>query len=71
MGFNSAFKGLKVLRDHTIQLEGRLLQDFHRGGSGFDSRPVYVGFVYGNESGTLVASFFSADTLFFPCHFHQ
>jgi hypothetical protein len=64
MGFS-----LKVLRDYTIQLEGRLLQVFHRESSGFDSRPVYVGFMYGNKSGTLV--FFSADTLVFPCHFRQ
>ena len=38
-----------MLRDHMIHLEVRLLQVFHRGGSEFDSRSLYVGFVYGKK----------------------
>jgi hypothetical protein len=59
-----------MLRVHTIQLECRLLQVSHRGGSGFDSRPVYVGFVYEKKKWQF-GRFFSADTLVFACQFHQ
>ena len=58
-----------------------LFQVFHRGvkgrAPGFDSRPVYVGFVYGVGWGGgggewhFDRVFFSADNWVSPCQFHQ
>jgi hypothetical protein len=39
----------KSLRDNMIHLEGHLVQVFHCGGKGFDSRPVLVILVYGKK----------------------
>jgi len=49
-----------------IHLEGRLLQVFRRGGSGFDSRLVFVEFVSGNNKSGTLAGFLFLRILWFP-----